>query len=103
MLEVRRLPEFTLWFDGLKDKTVRGAVLSRLRRLGMGLQGDAKSLGSGVLELRIHLGPGWRIYFTRRGTRLIVLLAGGSKGTQTKDIKRAKELAAELEQVEEGS
>jgi putative addiction module killer protein len=83
--------------DGLKDERVRGAFAARIRRLGQGLMGDAESIGNGVSELRIHLGAGWRIYFTQRGTQLIVLLAGGSKRTQKRDIKRARVLAASLD------
>ena len=90
MFDVRPLPEFILWLDGLTDKRVRGAVLARLDRLELGLKGDVQPIGEGVSELRIHLGAGWRIYFTQHGTQLIVLLAGGSKRTQKKDINRAK-------------
>jgi putative addiction module killer protein len=97
MISVRALPEFSLWIDGLKDETVRGAIAARIKRLGQGLMGDVESVGNGVSELRIHFGSGWRIYFTQRGTQLIVLLAGGSKRTQKKDIKRAKALAALLD------
>jgi putative addiction module killer protein len=101
MLSVRPLPEFSLWLDSLRDLTVRGALAARIKRLGQGLMGDVESVGGGVSELRIHLGAGWRIYFTQRGTQLIVLLAGGSKRTQKRDIKRAKELAALLDLTEE--
>jgi putative addiction module killer protein len=97
MFSVRPLPEFSLWMDGLKDETVRVAIAARVRRLGLGLIGDVQPVGGGVSELRIHLGAGWRIYFTQRGTQLIVLLAGGSKRTQKRDIKRAKALAALLD------
>jgi putative addiction module killer protein len=101
MFEVRQLPEFSTWLDGLTDMKVRGAVAARIRRLQLGLMGDVESVGNGVSELRLHLGAGWRIYFTQRGTQLIVLLAGGSKRTQQKDIKRAKALAALLDLEEE--
>ena len=100
MLSTRPLPGFTAWIDGLKDETVRGVVLARIKRLEQGLMGDVSPVGDGVLELRIHLGPGWRIYFTQRGREIIVLLAGGSKRTQKTDIKRAKVLAGLLEREE---
>ncbi|MGO9340803.1 MAG: type II toxin-antitoxin system RelE/ParE family toxin [Terracidiphilus sp.] len=101
MLSVRPLPEFTKWLDGLKDNRVRGAVTERIKRLSFGLQGDFKPIGDGVTELRIDFGAGWRLYCThfvqaRPGAQIVVLLAGGSKRTQKKDIKRAKALAALL-------
>jgi putative addiction module killer protein len=94
---IRPLPEFTAWLDALADAAVRGVVLARIKRLELGLEGDVKSVGGGVSELRIHVGAGWRIYFVRRGAQVIVLLAGGSKRTQNADIRRAKALAASLE------
>ena len=94
---VKPRPEFTAWLDGLADATVRGMIGARIKRLALGLPGDVEPVGQGVSELRIHLGAGWRVYFTRRGTQIIVLLAGGSKRTQTADIKRAKLLASRLE------
>jgi putative addiction module killer protein len=97
MFSIRPLPEFTTWIDGLKDEMVRGVVVARVKRLEHGLMGDVEPVGDGVSELRIHLGAGWRLYFTRRGTQLIVLLVGGSKRTQKKDIQRAKALAARLD------
>jgi putative addiction module killer protein len=97
MLSVKPLPEFTAWLDNLADKTVRGVVVARIKRLACGLMGDVHPVGEGISELRIHIGAGWRVYFTRRGTELIVLLAGGSKRTQTRDIKHAKALAALLD------
>jgi putative addiction module killer protein len=97
MFSIRPLPEFTAWIDGLKDATVRGAVVARIKRLELGLMGDAESVGGGVSELRIHFGAGWRLYFIQRGTQMIVLLVGGSKRTQKNDIKRAKALAARID------
>jgi putative addiction module killer protein len=96
MFSVRPLPEFTTWLDGLKDLRVRGAVVERIKRLTFGLLGDFKAIGDGVMELRIDFGAGWRLYYTQRGTQIVVLLIGGSKRTQKKDIQRAKALAALL-------
>jgi putative addiction module killer protein/probable addiction module antidote protein len=101
MFSIRPLPEFTAWIDDLKDQTVRGVIAARIKRLELGLMGDVQPVGDGVSELRIHLGAGWRLYFTQRGTQIIVLLVGGSKSTQKKDIKRAKALAALLDWTEE--
>ena len=81
----------------LKDEAVRGVIVARIKRLELGLMGDVASVGDGVSELRIHLGAGWRLYFTRRDTQIIVLLVGGSKRTQKRDIKRARALAASLD------
>ena len=97
MLSVKPLPEFIAWLDGLADGSVRGVVVARIKRLACGLMGDVQPVGEGVSELRIHVGAGWRVYFTQRGAQLIVLLVGGSKRTQKKDIKRAKALAALLD------
>jgi len=97
MFSIRPLPEFTSWIDGLKDEKVRGVVVARIKRLELGLMGDVEPAGGGVSELRIHFGAGWRVYFTQRGTQIIVLLAGGSKRTQKKDIQRAKALAARID------
>ena len=97
MFTIKALPEFMTWLDGLSDGKVRGAVVARIKRLEYGLMGDVEPVGDGVSELRIHVGAGWRIYFTQRGAQLIVLLAGGSKRTQRGDIKRAKALAALLD------
>jgi putative addiction module killer protein len=90
---VKALPEFTAWLDDLTDASVRGVVVSRIKRLERGLLGDVEAVGNGVSELRIHIGAGWRVYFTQRGEQFVVLLAGGSKRTQKSDIMRAKALA----------
>ena len=97
MFSIKPLPEFIVWLDSLADETVRGVVVARIKRLERGLMGDVVSVGDGVSELRIHLGAGWRVYFTQRGALLIVLLVGGSKRTQKSDIKHAKALAALLD------
>jgi len=94
---VKPLPEFTFWLDHLTDATIRGVVVARIKRLERGLLGDVEPVGDGVSELRIHVGAGWRVYFTQRGSQLLVLLAGGSKRTQKVDIRRAKALAAFLD------
>jgi putative addiction module killer protein len=93
VFSVKALPEFTSWLDHLADGSVRGVVVARIKRLERGLLGDVESVGDGVCELRIHVGAGWRVYFTQRGG----LLAGGSKRTQKSDIRRAKALAALLD------
>lgn len=96
MIEIKLTTEFNSWLLGLKDASVRGIIAARLKRLSLGLSGDVKPVGDGVSELRIHVGAGWRIYFVQRDPRLIVLLIGGSKRTQAKDIKRAKTIASHL-------
>ena len=84
------------WFAKLRDAKTRAIINARLRRLELGNAGDCEPVGEGVSELRIHHGAGYRIYFVRRGIEVIVLLAGGSKATQSKDIKSAIELARTL-------
>lgn len=97
MFSVKALPEFTSWLDHLADTSIRGVVVARIKRLERGLLGDVEPVGDGVSELRIHIGAGWRVYFTQRSGQLVVLLAGGSKRTQKSDIRRAKALAALLD------
>jgi putative addiction module killer protein len=97
MLEVRQTDVFREWLDGLKDQRAAARIAQRVVRLQSGLLGDVKAVGRGVSELRIDYGPGYRLYFVRRGSALIVLLRGGDKRTQSRDIARAKALAAELE------
>jgi putative addiction module killer protein len=97
MAILKPLPQFSAWLDGLSDIRVRGVVIARLKRLELGLLGDVEPVGEGVSELRIHFGAGWRVYFTQRGAQVIVLLAGGSKRSQKRDIQQAKALAALLD------
>ena len=97
MYFIKVLPEFTAWLDALADETVRGIIAARIKRLALGLMGDVEPVGEGVSELRIHMGAGWRVYFTQRGKEVIVLLVGGSKRSQKTDIKRAKTLASQLD------
>ena len=92
--DVRQTREFARWFAGLRDARARARIVNRIDRLMLGLIGDAKAVGGGVSELRIHYGPGYRLYFTRQGDRIILLLCGGDKSTQRADIARAQEIAA---------
>jgi putative addiction module killer protein len=94
MVSIKPLPQFSAWLESVPDVTVRSIVVARLKRLELGLMGDVEPVGEGVTELRIHVGAGWRVYFTQRGSQMIVLLVGGSKRTQKRDIKHAKALAA---------
>ena len=95
MIEIHQTEVYEKWFDALRDRTARNRILARIRRLSLGLTGDAKPVGQGVSELRIHYGPGYRIYFMQRGQTLILLLAGGDKSTQDRDIKTALALSKE--------
>jgi putative addiction module killer protein len=93
---LKALPQFDAWLTNVPQE-IRGRITARLERLSLGLFGDVEPVGAGVSELRIHAGQGWRVYFVQRGSVLIVLLAGGAKGTQKRDIQRAKLLAALLD------
>ena len=93
MIELKQTETFRKWWTGQKDKRALGIILARLDRLAYGHAVDAEPVGDGISELRIHHGPGYRVYFQKRGNTLIVLLGGGEKGTQAKDFKRAKRLA----------
>jgi len=95
MVELKQTDTFRKWRAKLKDSLARSAIASRLDRLVFGHVGDAKSIGNGVSELRIHHGPGYRVYFQRRGDTIIILLCGGDKGSQERDIKTALRLATE--------
>lgn len=96
MIEIRKTDLFVQWLDGLRDIQARARVQARIERLVTGNPGDVEPVGEGVSELRINYGPGYRVYFKKRGQELIILLAGGDKSTQTKDIKAALRLARNL-------
>ena len=93
MLELQQTDTFRKWRSRLADERARAMIAARLDRLAYGLAGDVEPVGQGVSELRIHYGPGYRVYFQKRGTTIVVLLCGGSKSSQTKDIQTAKLLA----------
>jgi putative addiction module killer protein len=96
MIEIRQTEVFANWFRALRDRQARARMQVRIDRLQLGLPGDVKSIGEGVSELRIDYSPGYRIYFTKRRRELIILLAGGDKRTQDRDIKKAIQLAHDL-------
>lgn len=96
MMHIRKTDEFSKWLDGLNDIQARARVLVRIERLAMGNPGDVKAVSEGVSELRIHYGPGYRVYYKQRGSELVFLLAGGDKGSQSRNIKTALRLARNL-------
>jgi putative addiction module killer protein len=96
VIEIRQTDTYARWFESLQDRKARARIDVRIRRLSLGNPGDVKPIGSGVSELRIDYGPGYRAYFVQRGPMLIVLLAGGDKRTLQRDIKQALELARTL-------
>ncbi|GAV19789.1 hypothetical protein MMIC_P0747 [Mariprofundus micogutta] len=96
MIEVRQTAIYAKWFSRLRDIRAKARIDIRIRRLSLGNPGDVKPIGDGVSELRIDVGKGYRVYFVQRGNLLIVLLAGGSKQSQRKDIELAKQLAKEV-------
>jgi len=96
MIEVRETGTFSEWLSGLRDARAKAEVARRVRRLALGNPGDVKPVGEGVSELRIHYGPGYRVYYMQRGSVLIILLCGGDKTGQAKDIAMALKLAKEV-------
>ncbi len=96
MLEVRQTVTYAEWFSGLRDRTAKTRIDIRIRRLSLGNAGDVKPVGEGVSELRVDCGPGYRVYFIQKGNVYLVLLAGGDKSTQDRDIREAKALARDL-------
>ena len=95
MIEVRQTRTFARWLSGLRDGKAKARILVRIRRLSLGNPGDVRPVGGGVSEMRIDVGPGYRVYFAARGKSLVVLLAGGDKDSQSRDVRRAIELARE--------
>jgi putative addiction module killer protein len=96
MLEIRQTEIYAEWFASLRDRQARARIDVRIRRLSLGNPGDVRPIGEGVSELRIDYGPGYRIYFVQRGQRVVILLAGGDKRTQAKDIETAIALAHDV-------
>lgn len=96
MIEVRQTEVFAAWFAKLKDREARARITVRIRRLSLGNPGDVRPVGRGVSEMRIDYGPGYRVYFIRRGDTVVVLLCGGDKRAQERDIARALELAQQI-------
>lgn len=97
MVEVRQSEAFSAWINSIRDSVTKGRILVRIDRLQLGLIGDSKSVSGGVWELRLNFGPGYRIYYTLRGRELILLLIGGDKSTQNRDIRKAQLLLKELD------
>jgi len=95
MIEVRQTAEFAEWLDGLRDKVGKAKIIARIRRVTLGNLGDAKFF-EGIGELRVDFGPGYRVYFVRRGAVVVILLCGGDKGSQQRDIRRALAMAGEV-------
>lgn len=96
MIEVRQTTVFTKWLGGLRDRNARVRIATRIRRMETGNPGDVKSVGEGVSEMRITYGPGYRIYFVQNGETVVILLCGGDKSSQVRDIAQAKQMAKEL-------
>lgn len=98
MVRIKQTAEYVAWFSGLRDQEAVARIAIRIDRLALGIPGDAKSVGGKVSELRINYGPGYRVYFTRRGNVVVILLCGGDKGSQQRDIKTAQKIAANLKE-----
>jgi putative addiction module killer protein len=96
MIEIRKTEYFSKWIDELQDIRARARILVRIERLAAGNPGDVKPVGEGVSEMRIDYGPGYRVYFKKIGQKVVILLAGGNKNTQSKDIKIALRLSRNL-------
>ena len=99
MLTVRETNYFKDWIKGLNDKVSQSIINARIRRLSVGNFGDTKSVGSNIFELRINIGPGFRVYFTKHKRTIVILLCGGDKSGQSSDIETAKRIAKSIEEV----
>lgn len=102
MIEIRQTEVFGEWLSALRDSRAQARIAERLHRFASGNPGDTKSVGGGVMELRINYGPGYRVYYTRRGKLVVIVLCGGDKGSQKRDIRQAQVLAAELRDENNG-
>lgn len=98
MLEIRKTDVYAAWIDELRDIQGRARIMVRIERLAAGNPGDVKSVGEGISELRIDFGPGYRVYYSKHGREIVILLAGGDKSTQASDIKTASRLARNLKE-----
>ncbi len=96
MIEIRKTEVFAKWLDGLRDMRARARILVRVERLASGNPGDVRPVGEGVSELRVNYGPGYQVYFKKQELGIVILLAGGDKRSQAKDIKNALDLARNL-------
>ena len=97
MVTIQTTSTFDAWFESLRDRQGKARIAARLRRVEMGHMGDAKTVGKGVQEMRVDCGPGYRIYLTRRGIEIVILLVGGDKDSQQRDIRAATELARQID------
>ena len=96
MFEIQKTDEFDNWLSALSDQRAVAKIVSRIERLGLGNAGDVKPVGEGISEMRLTYGPGYRIYYKQTGKTIVLILCGGDKSTQAGDIRRAKEIAAQL-------
>ena len=96
MYEIEKTEEFDTWLDGISDGRTQKVIVKRIRKMSLGSLGKVRSLNGGLFEAKIDYGPGFRLYFVNKGKRIIVLLCGGDKSTQARDIKRAREMAKEI-------
>ena len=97
MFEVRQTRQFAIWFSALRDRRAQTQIARRIERASAGNLGDVAPVGDGVSEMRIHFGPGYRVYFVQRGSKIVILLCGGDKSSQRRDIDDAKAMAKDLD------